>query len=258
MSLTKIFLIAVALSAALPSSAQLLPRDLDGDGVADAYFNPALNVTWLKDTNLAGSNSFGVNGEPFGNGGMSHTTAIDWVAAANTNRFMGYIDWRLPITNPVNSIAFDFACTYDGSTDCGENISAPGSKYPGAKGSELAFMYYIVLQNISIVDIYGNIVYFRIGNSGPFIHGGSIEFWSESIYSPDTSKSWLLSFDYGEQIPVDNTFHARAWLVRTGDSGVFVSDVPELPQNYLLLLGLAILASTTGFKRLGFMNTACR
>ncbi len=38
----------------------LKPRDLTGDGVADAYYDTVLDITWLADANLAASNTFGL------------------------------------------------------------------------------------------------------------------------------------------------------------------------------------------------------
>ena len=54
--LTSIALQTTAFAASvneLADAAQLQVRDVDQDGVADAYYSTALNLTWLADANLA-------------------------------------------------------------------------------------------------------------------------------------------------------------------------------------------------------------
>src|SRR5215472_8451258 len=40
--------------ANLGAEAALVPRDIDGDGVPDAYYDTAQNITWLADWNASG------------------------------------------------------------------------------------------------------------------------------------------------------------------------------------------------------------
>ncbi len=94
-----------------PSSAQLLPA-LNGQVV----FDPALNVTWLADANLAATQTFGVAGINR-SGSMTFATAQAWVAAMNASRFMGRNDWQLPTfpradstCGSKNKINFGFGC----------------------------------------------------------------------------------------------------------------------------------------------------
>ncbi len=57
----------------------LLGRDLDGDNIADAFYDTDLDITWLSDANA--------------NGLMGYGTAVDWVRYFN---IAGFYKWRLP------------------------------------------------------------------------------------------------------------------------------------------------------------------
>ncbi|MBO9687543.1 MAG: DUF1566 domain-containing protein [Mitsuaria chitosanitabida] len=101
-----IHLAAVGLSlpvAAEPVNARvstLEARDLDGDGVADAFYDTVLNITWLQDWNLAKTKKYsGATAD----GGMDWITSLKW---ASELKIGGYDDWRLPtVSNGVNEIA---------------------------------------------------------------------------------------------------------------------------------------------------------
>jgi hypothetical protein len=78
---------AVALGATLAltaagAHAALLDRDLDHDGITDAFYDTDLNLTWLRNAN--------VNRAP-----MTWYDSVSW---ADNYSFGGYSDWRLPTT----------------------------------------------------------------------------------------------------------------------------------------------------------------
>lgn len=80
-------LVAVAGSAhaaALPGhgtwETTLQPRDLDGNGLTDAFYDTDLHITWLRDGNAM-------------KGRTGWDAAISW---ADNFSFGGYSDWRLP------------------------------------------------------------------------------------------------------------------------------------------------------------------
>src|SRR3989344_1507399 len=64
-------------------------RDLDGNlSTFEAYYDTALNITWLADANYAGTT-------------MDWTTANAWVAALNPYGSC-ITGWRLPTVSPVD------------------------------------------------------------------------------------------------------------------------------------------------------------
>lgn len=72
------------------AQAALLDRDLDKNGVTDAFYDTDLNITWLRDANV--------------NGPMNWETAVSW---ADGFSFGGYTDWRLP----TSDACFGYNCT---------------------------------------------------------------------------------------------------------------------------------------------------
>ena len=156
-------------------------------------YDSDLNVTWVQNANLASQKTFGVSGiEPSGQ--MGWWTAQSWLAAMNASNYLGYSNWRLPATMPVNGNSFNYAFRADGSTDLGYNISALGSAYPKSKGSELAYMYYIDLGNKGVDDVFGNVQGgYGVSNQGPFVNLANLPapgyvttyiiFWSGSPFS---------------------------------------------------------------------------
>lgn len=98
----------------------LQPRDLDGDGVTDAFFDTDLNITWLRNANV--------------NGLMNWSTATAWAAALKVG---SYDDWRLP--SGYNS---------DGITLCGGTACAD---------SEMGHLFSFTLGNHNpMLDIENN------------------------------------------------------------------------------------------------------
>ena len=81
-------------AVAAPASAALVAA-ADGQTVYD----PNLNVTWLADANLAGTQTFGVSNINE-NGSMDYATAVRWVAAMNAlddgAGYLGHKNWQLP------------------------------------------------------------------------------------------------------------------------------------------------------------------
>ena len=69
---------AAAMLMAGLAQATLQDRDLDHNGVTDAYYDTDLNITWLRDVNVAQQNWY------------------QWVASAASFSFGSYSDWRLP------------------------------------------------------------------------------------------------------------------------------------------------------------------
>jgi hypothetical protein len=92
--------LAIILSVSSVSANAALISRLGGQAVYDTDFN----ITWIADANLAASNTFGVAGIN-ASGGMSWSTANSWIAAMNADGGTGYLgfnDWRLPTTLPLD------------------------------------------------------------------------------------------------------------------------------------------------------------
>lgn len=130
-----------------------------------AVYDTDRKITWLADTNLAKTNTFGVSGietsEGFytGNssnvGNMTFATAVNWLGALNAADYLGFSDWRLPTTAPINGSALNNGSSTDGTTDIGYNIGAPGTTFAG-NGSEMAHLFYGELGNKAYYDFDGN------------------------------------------------------------------------------------------------------
>ena len=243
---TTLALVAAA-AASLNAHATLIDR---GSGL---IYDDVLNITWLQDANLAASNTFGVSGIG-ADGSMTWDTANDWIAAMNAADYLGYSDWRLPTNEPVNGSTFqEFGSSFDGSTDVGWNISAPGSAYPGSTASEMAYMYYNDLGLTSKYDTSGN----PTSDWGIFGNGtcngsdcssagqndvGLIQnlqasvYWSGTIYTAVPNAAWVFLPQDGSQNSADENDPLFVWAVRPGD--VAATSVPEPETLGLIAIGL--------------------
>ena len=189
-------------------------RDLDGNlSTAEAYYDTALNITWLANANYAGT-------------AMTWANATAWASGLNIN---GYTGWRLPTVTDTGTSGCNYAYT---STDCGYNVNT-------ATG-EMARMFYTTLGNKAYYDTSGFAPQTGWGltNPGPFSNVQPSLYWSGLDYAPDTFSAWDFSFYYGYQNTLDKTFNAYAWAVQLGDVGVAVSSVPVPAAMWLFGSGL--------------------
>jgi hypothetical protein len=260
--LRSIVLAAAATAIALPANAALQARDLDKNGVIDAYYDTALNVTWLANANLMASNSFGLSyGINYGkdayldrsviynNGTSTWGGAEKWISAMNASNYFGFSDWRLPTVAPINGNAFIYNGTsYNGRNDVGYNISAPGTLYAGSKGSEMAYLFYNELGYKAYQDpVTGNYLQggFGVTNNGPFLNLQNSHYWSNTGWSDQFGRPyWAWYFDTGigyQSTDAKNyatTTADYALVVRTGD---VLAAVPE-PETYgMMLAGLGMI-----------------
>jgi len=129
-----IFIILAAGSASL-GYADLQPR-LGGA----ALYDTDLNITWLANLNLAATNNFGTPGV-IGDGSMSWPAAVNWIAAMNHAKYLGFSNWRLP-TNPI----LDPTCS---SQDTANKFSYG----TGCTGSEMGHLFYDELGGVANTSI---------------------------------------------------------------------------------------------------------
>jgi len=250
MSTCKILIVSAALVMGLSATASqaALESRLGGQAVYDTN----LNITWLADANFAATNSLDVSGiRP--DGSMTWFTAQSWIAGINTSNYLGYNDWRLPSTNPVNG-SFNYFYSVNGNTDVGYNISAPGSLHSGSTASELAYMYYVNLGNKAPYNTDGSP---QIGsglvNTGPFSNLQQGTYFSGTDFAlfDNNNYAWVFSLTDGFQTGgiKDSIFlsdYGYAWAVRSGDVAV----VPEPEAWGLMLSGLALVMARVLRKKL--------
>lgn len=172
-----------------------------------AYYDTVLDITWLANANLAATDDFGVAGID-SNGRMYQSTSIAWIAALNADGgtgYLGYDDWRLPTVSPINGSAFDYNLKYDGCTDRGYNISAPGTIFAGATGSEMAYIFYNNLALTGAYDTSGSPTgcpgapNYCLNDTGPFSNLQPSLYWSGTNLAIDTSQAWEFTFNSDEQ-----------------------------------------------------------
>ena len=213
MKTTTRYLAAILLLAQInPASAALISR-LSGA----AYYDDALDVTWLADANLAASNTFGVSGINPG-GSMAWDKANEWIAAMNNAGYQGASDWRLPTIVDTGSSGCNWGYS---ETDCGYNVqTATGATV----FSEMAHLFYTTLGNTARYDT----------NPGPFTNLLPNTYWSGNTYSVYPTSAWTFGFGGGGQGDRDKSSTFVAMALRSGD----IATVP-LPAS-LWIMGSAL------------------
>ena len=188
------------------ASLGLKARDINLDGLVDAYYDAGLNLTWLADANAAGA--------------IGWQGAVTWAASLDVYGVMG---WRLPLTNIAGAGTCDFSGA--GGTDCGFKVS-PDS-------SELAHMFYVTLGNKGFPDNGAG-----LSNTGPFKNLIVSDYWSGTEYTPDPTLAWYFYPGSGGQYFQNKSRALPGWAVHVGDVAV----VPEPGTYALMLVGLIAVA----------------
>lgn len=221
--------------------ATLQARDVNRDGVVDAYYDTSLKITWLADAgNFVPPDEL--------TGVIAWDRAVTW---ANSLKLGGVDGWRLPHVFDMATVGCDFA--YSGS-DCGYNVDTTGS--------EMAHMFYVTLGNLAAFSEEASHSG-RLGltshqfdspvrgltNTGPFSGLTSDSYWSGSESALYPSFAWYFSMPGGLQDEGNKQIGSYAWAVRDGD----IAAVPE-PHSYVLMiagllgLGVSLTKRRTGLQ----------
>jgi len=183
-----VFGLAVSVNASLIDNSLINPLDLTVTQIR----SDGSRLMWLKNANRSGFIS-------------SWDKANNFISSLNSSNYMGYHDWRLPHTLPVNGTSYNYNWSTDGSTDWGYNITS--------LNSELGYMYYVEL---------GNKAYISPGwtenlEAGPFETLKNHAYWSGNEYAPDPGNVWVFTFNTGGQYA--GSGHS-AWAVRDDNASV--------------------------------------
>ena len=151
--------------------------------------------------------------------------AVNWadnLVYFDAERNVTWDNWRLPHVLPINGSSYNYTRSVVGQTDDGYNISASGTIYAGSTGSELAYMFYNNMGNLSFYDLNGNPNQPDWGNPSPGIFVNLVEtnFWTGTEYAPDSNKAWLFDFQSGGQYSDGKDITKpkyRAWALMDGD-----------------------------------------
>ena len=233
---------AVAISGQGTWESTLQGRDLDGNlSTYEAYYDTALNITWLANANYAGM-------------AMTWSTANAWAAGLNPYG-SGITGWRLPTTNPIDGTTADDAnFSYIGTEDRGYNVSAPGTAYAGSTASEMAHLFYNTLGDkgychpaTSVYSCDGPQSGSGLTNTGPFSNVQSGHYWSATEYARSPSYAWDFFFDLGLQSSYIKSYNSYAWAVHAGDVGA--SNVPVPAAAWLFGSGLLGLVGMSRKRR---------
>lgn len=204
----------------------LLPRDLDNDGVVDAFYDTSLNITWLADFS-----------------GPATGQMPEWSGAmdmASSMVLYGRSGWRLPRITPVNGVSFQYPSTTNGTTDDGWAITGVG----WGRASELGYLYYVTLGNYGFflpsdnpADRIQQPGWVGTPNSGPFQNLRPDGYFTQTLYELNPQQGVMgFNFNTGAQT-VFNRCCARATFVLDGD----IAAVPDVGPRESLVMGLSLL-----------------
>lgn len=203
------------------ADAALLPRHLTGvAGTTNAYYDTAINITWLRDANYAQTSGFAAGGL------MTFATAQSWAAALTLGGVSG---WSLAdVAQP------DAACASQDVTY--------GSTGAGCTGGQLGHMFYTLLGGTAGT----NITTSHGANFALFDNVSDAEYWSMTSLplsadprdlgyfltfgnAPDTTPAGWVSLNF-------KTVPMLGWVVHAGDVGEAL-DIPEPTSPLVLALG---------------------
>jgi hypothetical protein len=229
------------LSAGIILSASMLTGTANA-GLIDRgnglIYDDVLDVTWLQNANLAGSQ-------------MNWADSVSW---AENLEFGGFDDWRLTQVYDQGNDGCNYSIT--GGTDCGYNVNTSFTDGNGDTFfSELAYMFYENLGNVAYYDENGNSnqtgrntlnTTFTDADTRELVSFENLNrtaYWSGTEYAPYTDSAWGFLTGNGFQGDSRKINDFYAWALRDGDVGA--PDVVEVPEPAsIAIFGLGLLGLT--------------
>jgi len=182
-----LFLLVIA----SPASALLVDR---GGGL---FYDTWLDVTWLKDANMAKTSGQSSDGL------MTVAEAMKW---AEDLVYEGYSDWRLPDAHNLY-----------------KSEPRPGWK---VRTSELGHLYYDELKNSATMKLEERT---GLKKTSPFLNVQPFCYWSGTKYETGSEFWWYFDMGSGYQWDAVVSTRCYAWAVRNGDSRPLNLNRPEIP-----------------------------
>lgn len=204
-------IIALACTASV-ADASLIDR---GNGL---IYDDVLDITWLQDTHLAATDTFGTLGIE-ADGQMTWDTANQWISAMNTAGYKGFHNWRMPTVTPVNGVSFNVDVSFDGSTDKGYNNYSTSM--------ELSHLFYTTLGNLGDCNTSGGCgggangyIKWGLMNTGLFTNLTDVDRYWTNIENPfNSARAFDFDFAHGQTGTGNKGGTFFVWAVLDGDMG---------------------------------------
>jgi hypothetical protein len=218
---------AAGTANALPISGQgtwestLQARDINSDGVTDAFYDTSLNITWLADSNYAKTLGLDDLARSDKQGRLSYDSG-QWVSTIDIH---GVTGWRMAGSQTQNDpscagkIKPGFGCSFQADPNL----------------SELGHLYYETLGNsygpggLTNTGLFTNL---EPSNAGYTYHMTSYN----GTYGTGMQ---TFAFDLGATNINKEQYFFLYWAVRDGDVPAVVSHAPEPETWAMMLMGLA-------------------
>lgn len=190
-------------SATSPPDELLQPRDLDGNtDTIEAYYDSQQNITWLADTNLGLTETFGLQRGTFtdlsleihASGEMRQQALSVYLQGMNQNVYLGQSHWRLPVAQSSG----DSTCSVQSNgMSSGTNCSS----------AEIPALF------VSVLNRYGSI------ENSPFENLNSSAIWLGSFGSAGRHRFQFSGSGNLFSFPARLNPVGKVWPVHDGDIG---------------------------------------